>query len=445
MESKTSWRILALLVALSVAWLPSLAGAQQPFEKKFEVEAESEVLVDLNASAPGTSWAEKGNEAAALTLFLDGKYHQNLILFQGAHPFTYSLMLSRLNAGSHSIRVEWNRKQSAPKAAAPAVHDAKIIVIGRKHPEFKVLAMAPILYARANTIGLFSDLPLLAWYETERSDAGTLYRYSVIFTNEDGGTQTNALMSRWGRTTDIELIYEARLDAQGKVVSAIFQGKNHKELPFSGKKEAEHPLYLVSTNNNMFSDQGQSDLRFALRPIPFDLSSASREEVMFQHPWTYQLMAQEMQREGKINESSRVGQQIADLRHYLYIMAGASQSDTAMSFAVKLKSDRKWYVSDGGIPYHKIDREGFFQTTIRLPAGSAIDNIDRLAVRCDVAGDPRSWEEINKVKDARCELKTIKRIFMLDGSYLPGPSLQFEMQPMQLLFGDMIEIYESRK
>jgi hypothetical protein len=442
-------RVLCFFVSTLALWAAGLlsgtALAQQPFEKKFEVAEESEVLVDLTASGPGTSWVEKGKEAAALILSLDGKYHQNLILFRGAQPYAYPLMLGRLAPGSHSIRVEWDKKQSSPHAPAPSVQDARFIFIGRNHPEFSALSMAPMIYARANTIGQFSDLPILAWYETERTGSGVSYKYSVIFTNEDGGTQTNALMARWGRTTDIEHIYEAKLDPKGKLISAIFQGKNHKELPFQGKKEAEHPLYLVATNNNMFADQGQSELRFALRPIPFDLSQASREEVMFENPWTYQIMAQEMQREGKFNEASRVGQQISDLRNYLYIMAGGSVQDSALSFAVRLKNDRKWYLSDGGVHYQKVDREGYFQTTIRLPAGTTLDNIDRLAVRCEITGDPRSWEEVNKVKDARCELKAMKRIFLLDRSYLPGPALPFDMQPMQLQFGDMVEIYEAKK
>jgi hypothetical protein len=442
MLRKTSRGVFLSLPLVLVFFHPSLR-AQVLLEKSFSLSEESEVLLDLTAAAPGTDWSESGREAAVVTVFVDGHYQQDVILFRGAETAIYPLLLGRLDAGNHLLRIEQNAAQSAARAPRPEVKDAGITAVGRSQAEFQALALAPIIYARPNTIGRFSDIPLLAWYETERSASQTLIRYSVIFTNEDGGTQTNALMARWGRTTDIELIYEARIDAQGKLSDSIFQGKNHKELLFQGRREAEHPLFIVATDNNMFSDAGSSAMRFAPRPIPFDLSRASREEVMYRHPWTYRLMADELLRENKINDSSRVGQQIADPRRYLYVEAGGSQEETALSFAVKLRGDAKWYTSDIGINYYKIDRSGFFQTALRLPAGTTIDRIERLAVRCDVAGDPRSWEEIGKIAQAQCELISINRIFMLDAHYEPGPSLPLDVKPVKLQFGDMIELYAA--
>lgn len=72
------------------------------------------------------------------------------------------------------------------------------------------------------------------------------------FSNEDGGTQTTALMARWGRTTDIEWVYETRIGVEGET-SAIFQGADHKDTRFAGKLEADHPLMFVATVNNNFS------------------------------------------------------------------------------------------------------------------------------------------------------------------------------------------------
>ena len=40
----------------------------------------------------------------------------------------------------------------------------------------------------------------------------------MIWSNEDGGTNTPALMARWGRTTDIEWIYRVVLDRAGAIV-----------------------------------------------------------------------------------------------------------------------------------------------------------------------------------------------------------------------------------
>ncbi len=439
MQLHTVFPRFPLAAFLVLVFVGPVAG-QVLLEKEIPASKECEALLDLTASAPGTAWGEAGREAAVVSLYIDGRYHQDIMLYEGARAFTYSVMLGHFAPGSHQVRIEYNRTRSAQRASTVQIADAKISMVDSSGDEYVALAYAPILYARRNTIGRFTDAPVLSWYEATRGPSQTTIRYSMIFTNEDGGTQTNALMARWGRTTDIEYIYEAKIDSGGRIVSAIFQGANHKDLKFKGKREGGHPLFLVATDNNIFSDRGTSDVRYALRPIPFDLSRASREEVMFQHPWTYPLMVEELKRENKINEATRVGQQIADPGHYLYIQAGAKQQGTALSFAVKLKDDPKWYTSDLGIIYYKVDRSGYFQTTVRLPGGTTIDKVEKLAVRCDIGGDPRSWQDIGRVAKANCELTEVKRIFMLDTDYHPGPSLPPHPLPLNLQFGDMIEL-----
>ncbi len=57
-----------------------------------------------------------------------------------------------------------------------------------------VIARAPVLFARENTVAYFSDVPLLVYAERE----GNFLTYTVIFSNEDGGTSTRALMDRGG-------------------------------------------------------------------------------------------------------------------------------------------------------------------------------------------------------------------------------------------------------
>jgi hypothetical protein len=421
-------------------------SAQKLSEKNFRVESEAEVLLSLTAAAPHTNWVESGGEAAVATIFVDGRYSQDIILFAGERRFTYEVMLGRLRPGEHALRVEFNRKQSAPKASTIEIQDAKISTVVRAQADYQALSNAPLIYARPNTIGRFSDVPLLMWYEAKRDGPLTTIRYSVIFTNEDGGTQTSALMARWGRTTDIEWVYEVQTNAEGKVVTATFQGAEHKTLPFRGKEVSGHPALIVVTDNNNVSDQGESDMRFALRPIAFDLSRNSREEIMDRHAWVYQLMAAELRREGKIAESSRGGNQMADPRHYLYFEAASEQRDAALSFAVKLKGNPNWYTSDLGINYYKIDRSGFFRTTIRLPLGTRLDHIERIAARCDAAGDPKSGEEIKKLLNAECKLQSVNKAFMLDEHFLPGQSLPVRLstQPLKLRFGEMVEFYDAR-
>jgi hypothetical protein len=433
------------LAILTLAVFSRDISGQTLSEKPFEIKTDAEVLLDLTASAPGTSWATAGSEAAVASIFVDGRYNQDVFLFAGARLFTYRLILGRFPAGKHLLRVDFNRKRSAAKTTAIDIQDAKISFVDRTSPDYEALSLAPILYARPNTIGRFSDIPLLMWCETERAEALTTFRYSVIFTNEDGGTQTSALMARWGRTTDIEWIYEVQIDAEGRTRSSTFQGVEHQTRNFKGNSENGHPaIYVVSDNNNV-SDHGESEVRFALRPIPFDLSHSSREEIMDRHPWIYPVMAAELQREGKISETSRGGNQMADPRHYLYLDASSEVNGTALSFAVKIKGNPKWYESDLGINYYRIDRSGYFRTTVRLPADSALDQVEKISVRCDVAGNPRGGEEIKKLADADCRLNTFNKAFMLKANFEPGASLPVHIKPVRLRFGEAIELYDRTR
>src|SRR5262249_35677655 len=134
-----------LQAAILLLMAPSAISAQTLFEKSFSAPYESEALLDLTASAPGTSWRERGGEAAVAAIYVDGRYHQDVILFAGGRDFTYQLMLGRVAPGEHSLRIEFNRKQSAPKATTMNIRDAKITLVGRDRPEFRAIARAPIL------------------------------------------------------------------------------------------------------------------------------------------------------------------------------------------------------------------------------------------------------------------------------------------------------------
>jgi hypothetical protein len=280
------------------------------------------------------------------------------------------------------------------------------------------------------------------YYETERQTDSQTFRYTVIFSNEDGGTQTSALMARWGRTTDIEWVSETQVNARGEVVKSVFQGVNHETKNFRGIREAGHPALVVASDNNNFADDGQSEMRFALRPVSVDLSKSSREEVMDQRPWIYRVMAEEMIREGKITDERTLGARIADLRNYLYLDASSRQQNgAALSFAVKLKGDSRWYTSDLGIGYYKIDRSGFFRTTVRLPQGTTVDRIERIAARCDLTNNPRSSEEISKAASAQCELNSVNKVFLLDQQFQPGQTFPLSMNSVRMPFGEMVVLY----
>ena len=100
-----------------------------------------------------------------------------------------------------------------------------------------VVANAPIFYARANTLGKFTDIPLVLYCERLSENDNPFLQYTLIFSNEDGGTSTRALMARWGRTTDVEYVYRVFLSSQGSVERATIQVEGHKEKEFAGRRD----------------------------------------------------------------------------------------------------------------------------------------------------------------------------------------------------------------
>jgi hypothetical protein len=415
--------------------------AQALLERTFRVDAESEVLVELRAQVPGANWGERGREAAVLTIVLDGRYQQDVILFAGETPFRYSFHLGRVRPGTHTVRVLWNRARSAPRVSAPRIEDIAFRAVSRADAEFLALAHSPILYARPNSIGRFTDIPLLMWYETTRQGETFTIRYSAIFSNEDGGTETSALMARWGRATDIEWVYEVQVTSDGRVLDARYQGPRHQTRRFRGRREGDHPLLLVVSDNNNFSDRGRSPMRFALRPIPFDTSAAAREELMDQHPWTYRIMAEELQREGKVGEGLRVGRQIPDPRRYLYIEVVSEQQDAGVSLAVRRAGDHRWYASNLGVTSFALERSGFLRTAIPLPEGTTASHIERILVRCDALIDPRMPGADERWARAGCFVRGVRKVFFLDPDFRPGPPLPVRTDPIRLRVGEMVEVW----
>src|SRR4030095_1607772 len=170
-----------LAAALAVGLFFSSAPAQSLLEKRCRVDNEAEVLLELKAAAPHTSWVEAGSEAAVATVFVDGQYNQDIFLFAGERAFCYPVLIGRFQPGEHTLRVDFNRKRSASKAATVEIQTSTISFVDRSNPEYQALSLPPIVHARPNTIGRFSDIPLLMWYETERRGSQTTILYSIIF------------------------------------------------------------------------------------------------------------------------------------------------------------------------------------------------------------------------------------------------------------------------
>ena len=254
----TAFIFLSALHALASCPEPILSEFSKPLANK-EINVKSQwqnknFKLKINASAEKTFWGKKDAESAVLTVFLDGKYHQDIFLFKGSEDFSYQMALGKLPLGKHRLAVFIN-----PNLSAKTIGKVKLNKIDVKPAEISsaedeiAQAHTPFFYARPDTIGKFSDIPLLVYYEILPGSKGmTKVRYSVIYTNEDGGTQTTALLARWGRTTDIEWVYEIDIK-DGSVNSAIIQLSESRHKNFKGKRiYGNHPLMFDVTVNNNF-------------------------------------------------------------------------------------------------------------------------------------------------------------------------------------------------
>ena len=424
-----TWRWTAVALAACLALLsaayrtqqsrarsrPESPAAQAPgavAEHRFRLERDGEAGLKLRAFAPGTSWREPRAEAAVLRIEVDGRYSQHVTLFRGAVEHEYRLLLGRLAAGEHRVRARLDRRLSSPGARGfHASFEVEPFVA--ESPEYEAIRRAPVLTARPNTLGRATDVPLLAYYEWLPVPAGAparathLLQYTWIFSNEDGGTNTPALMARWGRTVDTEYVYYALLDDASLTVGEIFQGVGHKDTAFRGRRVGDHPLLGIESDNNNFVDRPTSPVRFALWPERADLTGRSRESLLDRRPWIYRVMSEELEREGKLNL-------IADPRRFLYIEADIRVAGAAASFGVRLKngdihrSDR----NDAGL---RIDRSGWVRSALELPAGAAAGDIAELLYNCDQRAKPQP----GFTGEPRCAVEAIPALFMLDDDYRP--------------------------
>ena len=359
------------------------------------VAAEGEVAVELELSSPGSSWASEGREAALADVSVDGKFSQNVMVFDGVNRHGYRIFLGRLTMGAHVIEVARNEQYSA-KGSGLQVHALREIDTTKSD----ILSHAPILYARKNTIGKFTDVPLIVY--AERLAPATL-QYTVIFSNEDGGTATRALMARWGRTTDIEYVY--RLDLRSN--QAIIQADGHKDIVYDGVREGgTHPFLIPTTDNNMVGAGQTSEIRYQIAPIEVDLSNDSRESVMDRFPWSYRIAAEEMQREGKTPL-------IGDQRQYIMIETRITNHDSAVAAVVRIK-DRQ-YSSNLGREPMAMERDDIIRTTVQLPAPYTIDEIGFTCIALT--------RRPPNPKSGPCTFGPGIKVFGLDKDYKPFPIL----------------------
>ncbi len=376
-------KLLASLGRLLVGVLLLIAPAAAR-EFSFDANGRGETIAELDLRSAGADFEITARAAAVAVLRVDGGEPHHVIVL-GERRDKYVVFLGSLSAGRHTLTVEREERLSAP--------DAPLEVRGAKFREDSSdwIANAPVLFAREDTVGTFSDIPLLVYYEQEP------FQYSVIFSNQDGGTSTRGLMARWGRTTDIEHLY--RLDGSQWWI----QTRDHKDVPYDGPFDGKHPLLIPITKNNMVG-AGRGSLRFQMAPQKADLRSHSREAVMDNLPWTYAVAAKELIREKRQSE-------IGDPRSYVYLEAKITNQRSRTAFRLRLVTEQHWRSSHRGDPRLAIERDGWVRSTIELPAGTSAKQIAEFGIECLPENDDPKPD---------CKLEELSPAFFLTPDYLPG-------------------------
>lgn len=422
---------LVLTVAPASAGTPGVITVQRggPAQSlSFTARRDGEAVISFAASAPGVSWVRKGAESAVVSISVDGRHVTDLVV-PSAEPVARSLGLGHVGKGRHKVTLRF------AKGSAPAAHRITLRRPSIRMPDALALRHAPIVVGRTGWPfgdpyqNATTDTPLVAWHETRPAAAPghRIIEYSVVWSNEDGGTDTPALMARWGRTTDIEWVYRVEVDGSGRRVAgtAVYQAPMHMTFKFTGRYEGDHPVLQTCTLNNNMCDviSPSPPLRFLLDASRTRPADRAREIVMDREPWTYRIAAQEMVREGKIEKpSDPATREVGDQRTYLFVefakTTGAPTgwgSVPGVALGVRLKADPSTlYRSDHDEPSWSIDRDGAVSTTVELPEGTQVSDIAAIeAVR-----RPTGFGD----NGAPTTVTSINRGFFLDDAYLPQPS-----------------------
>jgi hypothetical protein len=403
----------AICLAAACVTAAVVSGAVRQPRAAFTTGPAAMAVVSLAATDACVGVASATRRASAVAVWVDGRYDHELLLFPGSGRNRYDTLLGPLGAGRHDV----NLRHSAFWEPSPCLQtgDPAVDVVDAGQRRHALLQRAPVLELRADTVGEQTDLPLFEYVEELIEDGVRQLRYTVVFSHEDGGTQTRALFARWGRTADIEQVYEASLRG-GQVVKEAFQGPDHETLQFRGRRRGGVPILLVATLNNMVSDRGRGIA--PVRPVPesVDLSKATRESTLDSRPWAYRVMGHELAAEGRISphapNDDRWLRVAPDPREHLYLEARLTLDHAVAAAWARDRNGRRFW-SHYGRDSLTINRTGWVRTAIAVgpDPGSGVVETGWACLRASDDQAPGS-----------CVIEAT-RAFVFGQDWTPGPNV----------------------
>ena len=239
----------------------------------YQVDYQVDCRGKLSEGLPGLAGRIVVAETLPKTIRFDlfqGK-HQTLITLGPGNAFAGGKVFIRAHKNAQ-CKIEFIRTQLVYHDLSRADFDQNIHLTAVKHSPFLVVR-ADQYHNRATDVPL--ELTYCVW-DNPKENTVTL-KYTYFFSDEDSkvnGTQVDEQMSRYGRMTDIEWIYEVVLDKQtGEKKRAQYQGGvekklyylqfsgDHSNIPMKGQywPHSSHPILYNVANNNVFSDTPQSE------------------------------------------------------------------------------------------------------------------------------------------------------------------------------------------
>jgi hypothetical protein len=369
----------------------------------FSVLTDGQGVAELTIATVGTDWGTLGAESVVVSYDLDGEPRGQLVLYGGETPTTYRVLLGHLLAGEHTIGLHPEKKLS-PAAKAPVSVTAAVAVeaLTSPDPRFQPTMFAPIILgidedlnqvpvAIGTHLGnAVSDVPLIIYAKTIPHVGFSTIRYTLIWSNEDGGTGLipDLLIARFGRTTDIEGILEVDVSDTGFYIGARFRPDESGTLTtFAGEiRYGSHPVIRTATANGLVQDDGASTLNFGLVPYLFDDTGLPRELGMDLDPLSYVIMGKEMVREGKIEITPNpASKKLSDLSNYLYLDFDIDVSVGGEVLRGVAVVNGVSYFSDHALPFTPAVNprvtDGVKRIAVEIPAGTTIDDVEQFGVQ----------------------------------------------------------------
>lgn len=409
-------RLRATTVANPMAW-PEGPGAVLPPNAPHNgvpvtTETSGQGVVWLEMRAPGTSWASFRDTAAVVSVSVDAGAAQQIVLFAGASPFTYTGFTTHpLAIGVHRLTIRVDAGLSHTDFSPTVdVMAARLGVVPPSSSQYLAEAFAPVVYGRHSAASRYT--PLLVDVSNSAGSSGSrVLRYVLVVSAHDQGDSTVPAYqwAVWGRMTDIVSIVNETIGPRGAVVSADFASCGCGSVPgfpdwLMAPEEATapipesaydgtHPVLRDASATNYLADSGTTPFRFAQAPLQAPVGYHLRTDVMDQHPWTYRISNEELPREHVISTSPD-NLLVGDYRQYAIVDYDIDEHGAQdIQFEIRLAGSAKWYSSDYrqmtvGVPStFPFDDGGHHRTVVKLPMNWAHRAITGFRIRLDtVAG-----------------------------------------------------------